>query len=120
MFNHTLSQIIKHVDWRIVFFGFLMASIDVIVFPLMKFYKLGYITSIWFMWFAMGLYAIQPWIFLKSLSYGTITVLNLYWDLASDLLVTFVGLFILGEQISVYNKVGVVLSFISLFFLSFK
>ena len=45
--------------------------------------------------------------------------MNLAWDLLSDVLVTFTGLVILGEKVSMMKGIGIALSFVSLFFLSY-
>jgi len=65
-------------------------------------------------------YAIQPVIFFKSLKFESMTVMNLMWDLMSDILVTFVGIFILGEKIGFRKAVGIVLSFIALYLFTFE
>jgi len=110
----------NHINWNIVFFGFLMAGADAMIFPLLKLYSIGKIKSLNFMAFASLVYAIQPWIFLRSLRYETMTVMNLYWDVASDLIVTFIGLVIFGETIGYYKKIGIFFSMLALGFMSYE
>ena len=59
-------------------------------------------------------YALQPWIFLKSLSFESLTVMNLLWDMTSDVLVTLIGLLYFGENIGPRKMAGVVLSFVAM------
>lgn len=116
-----IGGIIKnHINLKIVGYGFMMASIDLLVFPFMKLYSIGKIKSLWFMVFAMIIYALQPWIFLNSLKYETMTIMNLYWDLSSDLLVTLMGLFVFKEEIGYYKKIGIVFTVLALFFMSYE
>lgn len=63
-------------------------------------------------------YAIHPWIFLQSLEFESLIVMNLLVDLTSDLLVTFFGLFYFRETIGPFKVIGVILSFISMIFMS--
>lgn len=110
----------KHINLKIVGYGFMMASIDLLVFPFMKLYSIGKIKTLWFMGFAMIVYGMQPWIFLQSLQYESMTIMNLYWDLSSDLLVTLMGLFVFKEEIGYYKKIGMVFTVLALFFMSYE
>ena len=63
---------------------------------------------------AVLLYSITPLIFLMGLKNSNLTVMNLVWDLMSDVLVTFFGLFIFKEKLSFTKMAGVALSFVAL------
>ena len=63
-------------------------------------------------------YAFQPILFYLSLQYESLTVMNLLWDVISDVLVTFIGLMIFKEKIGPYKRAGVILSFISIVLMS--
>lgn len=65
-------------------------------------------------------YAVNPFIFLKALSAETMTIMNLVWDLVSDITVTLIGVFVYGEQIAPVKRIGVVLSFVSLFLMTYE
>ena len=67
-----------------------------------------------FMWLVTALYALQPWIFLNGLNYTSMTVLNLSWDLFSDILVTFSGLFYFRETLTQYKLFGVLFAILSI------
>lgn len=107
-----------HIEWVPLGFGITMAVIDVFMLGLIKSISANVPKLVTWMIVPTIIYAIQPWIFLTSLKYESLVVMNLMWDLVSDLLVTLLGLFYFGERVGPYKKIGVVLSFISLLFLS--
>jgi EamA domain-containing membrane protein RarD len=57
--------------------------------------------------------SIQPWIFLKGLNSSSMTILNLTWDLVSDILVTLMGILYFREEISGLKMIGVLFAFVS-------
>ena len=101
-------------------YGFAMASIDTFMLSMIRGLNLGWIKDYgWFKglrWMLVPtiIYAIQPWLFLQSLSYESLTVMNLLWDMTSDVLVTLVGLVYFREQLSPRKLLGVVLSFVAM------
>jgi len=66
------------------------------------------------MWVVTGLYAMQPWIFLKGLNFTSMTVLNLSWDLLSDILVTLSGVLYFRESLTEYKFIGVLFSLLAI------
>ena len=100
-------------------FAALMASVDAFGLGLLK--KISTkAVSFSFMPIAALIYAVQPFIFLKSLSFESMTVMNMLWDLTSDVIVTFVGIFILGEEIGFRKALGIVFSFIAIYLFTFE
>jgi drug/metabolite transporter (DMT)-like permease len=65
-------------------------------------------------------YAVQPWIFFSAMKFESMIVMNLVWDLTSDLLVTLLGLFYFGEKLGRIRSIGLVLGMVSLCLLSYK
>ncbi len=63
-------------------------------------------------------YAIQPWIFLKGLQFSSMTVLNLSWDLLSDVLVTMAGLIYFREYMTGLRIFGITFSFLAIILFS--
>jgi multidrug transporter EmrE-like cation transporter len=104
--------------YHTVLFGVSMALIDVFVLGGLKAKSLGMLNGMWMLPLAMGVYALQPILFSKSLKFESLTVMNLFWDLSSDLLVTLVGLFYFAEKLSPRRMLGVGLSLIALMLLS--
>lgn len=98
-------------------FGLSMALIDATMLSLVK-----YITTQkgHFGWLIlpMVVYMAQPLLFYVSLQYETLTVMNLLWDVISDLLITTIGLLVFKETIGPYKKAGVILSFLSITLMS--
>ena len=98
-------------------FGLIMAIIDVFVLSAMKMKSLGKLNG-WVLPVGILVYSLQPLLFYTSLQYDTMTVMNLVWDLSSDVLVTLVGLLVFKEYLTPRRLAGVALSLISLFLLS--
>lgn len=99
-------------------FAGLMAFIDTFVLALFKGYSLGQIKWNAVVPFGMLLYSLHPYIFLKSLKYESMTVMNLLFDVISDVTVTAVGLLFFKEAISNMKKVGLMLAFIGIVLMS--
>ncbi len=98
-------------------FGFLMATVDVFMLSIIKKVSLDSRILKW-MIIPTVIYAIQPWIFLESLQYESLIIMNLLWDVISDVLVTLTGLIIFKESIGIYKLIGVLLSLISITLMS--
>lgn len=98
-------------------FGFMMATIDVFMLSIIKKVSLNSKLLRW-MVIPTLIYALQPWIFLQSLQYESLIIMNLLWDLISDILVTLTGLIFFKESIGPYKLIGVILSFISITLMS--
>ena len=99
-------------------FATLMAIVDAFGLSLLKQISTKAV-SFSFMPIAALIYAIQPFIFLQSLKFESMTVMNILWDLTSDIIVTFIGIFILGEQIGFRKSIGIVFSFIAIYLFTF-
>ncbi len=108
----------ENIKWMTIFFGFGMAFIDLIILGGLKAKSIGLINGFWIIPLAMVIYAIQPVLFFKSLQFESLTVMNLFWDLSSDIFVTALGLFAFKEKLSPRRMLGVGLSLISLLLLS--
>jgi multidrug transporter EmrE-like cation transporter len=67
----------------------------------------------------MLVYSLQPLIFLKSLQYETMAVMNIMWDMMSDLYVALIGLFYFKEKITSVKMVGLSFAFIAIVLLSY-
>lgn len=100
-------------------YAFYMASIDAVVMPLLKAKKLGMLTGNWMFPLASIVYASQPFIFYKSLSSDSMTIMNILWDVMSDVLVTIVGVFIFGETLTPTQWVGITLSILGISLLGY-
>jgi len=101
-------------------FGSLLAGIDLVMMYIIKQYSKGVFTSPYWMILPPFIYGLTPFILLFSLKFETLVVMNMSWDIISDIFVTAMAFFILGESLSFTKKIGIMLSFIALFFLSYE
>ena len=105
--------------FTIIPFGFAatMASIDSTMLSLIKYISIHKKHVGWLI-LPMIVYSFQPVLFYLSLQYETLTVMNLLWDVISDVIITMIGLFVFKETIGPYKKAGVILSLMSIVLLS--
>jgi multidrug transporter EmrE-like cation transporter len=106
------------INWRTLSFGLTFGALDSIALPLIKAVHNGW-SGNW-MIVPVLLYAASPFLFLKALDSETLTIMNLTWDLTSDLVVTFIGLFLFAESLSPTKIIGVGFAFIGLFLMSYE
>ncbi len=99
-------------------YGFLIAFLDALMLTMVKQISLEKHQILRWMVFPTIVYAIHPWIFLKSLEFESLIVMNLIVDLASDLLVTLLGFFYFKETIGPFKVIGVALSFLAMILMS--
>ena len=101
-------------------YGAMMALTDSIVLSMLRAFSLGWLKSKIIVALAMLFYSFQPVIFLKSLSHNSLTVMNLLWDVMSDVSVSIIGLFYFGEKLTRFKKLGVFFSLLSIILLTYK
>jgi multidrug transporter EmrE-like cation transporter len=116
-----IDKWIKSVNWKLgnfsmlpIFFGTLMALVDIMMMGSIKMINQGTLSSSWGIPLSVGLYALEPLIFLKALNYEGMVVTNLVWNLMSDVIVTLQGVLLFGESIKGLRWVGVCMSLFSL------
>jgi hypothetical protein len=112
---------IKSVNWKVgkfsmlpIVFGFVMAALDIVMMGMIKQVSIGSLSYGVGFPLATASYALQPYIFLKALGYENMTVVNLIWNLMSDVIVTLMGVFWFGESIKGLRWVAIGMSLISL------
>lgn len=106
--------------WRSLLYGTVLAIIDTGVLGLVKEISKDGVKSLAYMIIPTLAYSLQPWVFLSSLKGETMTIMNLMWDLLSDVLVSLLGIFYFGEEIGTVRLGGLILGLISLAMLSWK
>jgi multidrug transporter EmrE-like cation transporter len=99
-------------------YGTYMATVDVFMLGLLKAINLGWVSSA-LIFLPTLIYAMQPWVFLASLKFESLTIMNLLWDVMSDVLVTAMGVLFFKESITRTKMVGVALSFVTIFLLTY-
>jgi multidrug transporter EmrE-like cation transporter len=112
------KQIIVNNSMLSLLYALVMASIDTGMLGLVK--DIHNNGSLFLMVVPTVVYALQPWIFLSAMKFESLTVMNLLWDLVSNVLVTLIGIFYFKELLSPLQMCGLVLGFISFLMLSYK
>jgi hypothetical protein len=112
---------ISSINWKMggfsllpIAFGVSMAIFDVFMMSLGKLSSQKVIPYGTALPLATLVYAVEPYIFFKSLNYESLTVMNLIWDLTSDVIVTLVGVFYFGESIKGLRWLAVLFALFSL------
>ena len=110
---------VGHFSFLPIVFGVFMASLDVLMMSLAKLSSQGKLAYGTALPFATGLYALEPYLFFKSLNYESLTVMNLVWDLTYDVIVTLVGVFYFGESIKGLRWLAILFALFSLALFSY-
>jgi drug/metabolite transporter (DMT)-like permease len=100
-----------------VAFAFFLALSDLFNLSLLKKLRTdGVLNKAWLA-LPMLMYGFQPLIFYFGLAHTSLTVLNLLWDVMSDVLVTVAGVFYFKEKLSTQKWIGVFFAFMAVIFL---
>jgi multidrug transporter EmrE-like cation transporter len=117
---------VKSVNWKWgnfsllpIFLGTIMAVIDLVMMGSIKMIHTGSMSTAVGLPLALGVYALEPLIFLKAMNYEGMAVMNLIWNLMSDVLVTMQGVFIFGESIKGIRWVAIGMAMVSLAIFSY-
>jgi len=121
-----MDNFIKSINWKFgkfsllpIFFGTLMALIDICMMSSLKMIHNKTISYTYGLPLSISLYALEPLIFLKALNYEGMVVTNLVWNLMSNVIVTLQGVLIFGESIKGLRWLGILMSIISLTLLAY-
>lgn len=116
-----VDSMIKSVNWTVggfnflpIFFGTVMALIDILMMSTTKMVSTGALSSGFGVPLAVGLYALEPFVFLRALKYEGMVVTNLVWNLMSDIIVTLQGVFVFGEKIQGVRWIAIGMAIFSL------
>ena len=116
-----VDTLIQSINWKLgnfdllpIFFGILMALIDINMMGTLKFIDQGKLAYAIGLPIATLLYAFQPYVFLKAMSHSNMLTTNLIWNLASNIMVTLLGVFFFKEKIKGLKWLAIGLSLFSL------
>ena len=98
-------------------YGTYLALADVFALSILKFIKLDKLSNSYLI-IPTIMYAIQPHVFLVAMNYENMTVMNLLWDVMSDVLVTGMGVYYFKETLSPIRLIGVGFAFIAVVLLT--
>jgi multidrug transporter EmrE-like cation transporter len=117
---------IQSVNWKVgnfnllpIVFGATMALIDIVMMSVVKMTSTGAFTTAVGLPLSMALYALEPFVFLKAMSYEGMVVTNLVWNMMSDVIVTLQGVLVFGESIKGLRWVGIGMSLVALTILAY-
>jgi multidrug transporter EmrE-like cation transporter len=93
--------------------AFILAINDVISFGIAK---LTFLKTYSISWLAIPiiLYGLQLPIFYYGLKFSSMTILNISWNLISNILVSLIGFFYFKEKIDNIEMVGLIFAFLSI------
>jgi multidrug transporter EmrE-like cation transporter len=116
-----VDTLIQSVNWKLgsfdllpIFFGLVMALIDINMMGTLKFVDQGKLAYAIGFPIATLLYAFQPYVFLKAMAHSNMLTTNLIWNLASNIMVTLLGVFFFKEKIKGLKWLAIGLSLFSL------
>ena len=116
-----VDTLIQSVNWKLgsfdllpIFFGIVMALIDINMMGTLKFVDQGKLAYAIGLPIAILLYAFQPYVFLKAMSHSNMLTTNLIWNLASNIMVTLLGVLFFKEKIKGLKWLAICLSLFSL------
>ena len=116
-----VDVLIQSVNWKLgnfdllpILFGIVMALIDITMMGTLKFIDQGKLAYAIGFPIATLLYAFQPYVFLKAMSHSNMLTTNLIWNLASNIMVTLLGVFFFKEKIKGLKWLAIGLSLFSL------
>jgi multidrug transporter EmrE-like cation transporter len=106
-------------NYRTLAFGLGFGLLDSIALPIVKGVSIGWNPMYMIIPFLM--YAASPFIFLWGLKGGeTLTILNLVWDLTSDITITLIGLYFFKERLPPLKMLGLFVSIFGLFLMTYE
>jgi multidrug transporter EmrE-like cation transporter len=105
-------------NFRTIAYGLGFGALDATALPIVKAVSKGWHPA--WMIIPVLLYGASPFLLLSALRQETLTIMNLVWDLTSDLIVTLIGLLVFGETISPVKGLGVATSFLALSLMSYE
>jgi len=106
--------------WHSILYGILLSTVDVVMMSFVKNLSIMTSYSWWLILLPMIVYSFEPLIFLSAIKFESMAIMNLVWNLVSNILVTAVGVLYFGESITGVRLAGFILALISLLLLSYK
>lgn len=93
--------------------GIILAVFDLLSLGTIKNISAGLFSHNWF-YFVFAISFIQPVLFYFGMKYTSMTLLNLIWDLLSDIIVTISGLVYFKESLSGTKSIGLLFALLAL------
>jgi multidrug transporter EmrE-like cation transporter len=103
---------------RTLGFGSLLAFNDIVMMPFVKQIVGGWPFA--YILFPMLAYALDPLIFFFAMKGEGMALMNLVWNLISNVIITFTGIVMFKEVVPPTKMIGIALSFVALFFMTYE
>jgi hypothetical protein len=100
-------------------FGLAMASVDICMMSVAKLTHLGKIPYLAGLLGSMAIYALQPVLFMKALTFESMLATNLIWNLVSSVVITLLGVFYFKESVKGLRILAVLIALLSLVLFAF-
>ena len=105
-------------NYMSVLFASIMTVVDISAFGIVKEITLKGLNP-YFLAISMILYSIQPFIIWNSLSYQSLTLMNITWNVLSSISIAILGLLVFQEHLTHRETLGAVLGFMCIYLFSF-
>jgi len=105
-------------NYMSVLFASIMTVVDISAFGIVKEITLKGLNP-YFLAVSMILYSIQPLIIWTSLSYQSLTVMNIMWNIISSISIATLGLIYFNERLAQRELIGVILGLTCVYLFSF-
>lgn len=106
------------INWRTLAYGLGLSMNDIVMMTLVKNIVSGW--PIYWMIVPMLTYVLDPILFFFALKGEGMALMNLVWNLMSNVVVTLIGLFLFKEAVTTPKAFGIFLSFVALFFMTYE
>jgi len=98
-----------------IFIGLMLAINDVISFGIAKeVFLQERLKNIYWLIIPTILYGLQIWLFYFGLKKTSMSILNITWNLISNILVTLLGIYYFGEKMNDLKTFALIFAFISI------
>ena len=101
-------------------YAFYLAIVDTAILGILKAKSIGALSGTWMFPLAFLAYGTQSLVFYKSLSVESMGIMNILWDIISDILVAVIGVVLFGESLNAIQCTGIVVSIIGMSMLGYK
>lgn len=100
--------------------GFILSMSDALGLSIIKDLSIGRFTNNLWMIIPTLIYGLAPLIAYIGIKHSSITIINIIWDMSSDIVITLIALFIFREHLSKVKMVALFMAFIALFLLTYE
>jgi len=97
-----------------------MASVDICMMSVAKLTHLGKIPYLAGLLGSMGIYALQPVLFMKALTFESMIATNLIWNLVSSVVISLIGVFFFKESVKGLRLLAILIALLSLVLFAFS